>query len=149
MNDVRMESKAAIPNLINICVDRSVQGEIGGRIYHYYRREPWKFENVVQLLRYMEEFYDGIRFPEAAVMLRNFSETEKEDREKTWQILSTKEEVLNHQGKCATFYTYVQYRQNATWQGRLVWKEAEKEVEFRSALELIILVDNALNEDRK
>ena len=32
MNDVRMESKAAIPNLINICVDRSVQGEIGGRI---------------------------------------------------------------------------------------------------------------------
>ena len=24
-----MESKAAIPNLINICVDRSVQGEIG------------------------------------------------------------------------------------------------------------------------
>ena len=103
----------------------------------------------MQLLRYMEEFYDGIRFPEAAVMLRNFSETEKEGREKTWQILSTKEEVLNHQGKCATFYTYVQYRQNATWQGRLVWKEAEKEVEFRSALELIILVDNALNEDCK
>ena len=71
-------------NLINICVDRSVQGEIGGRIYHYYQREPWKIENVVQLLRYMEEFYDGIRFPEAAVMLRNFSETEKEGREKTW-----------------------------------------------------------------
>lgn len=80
-------------------------------------------------------------------MLRNFSDTGKAERKKKWQILLSKEEVLKQRGKCATFYTYVQYRQNATWQGHLIWKEAEKEVEFRSALELIILVDNALNEE--
>ena len=79
-------------------------------------------------------------------MLRNFSETEKEGREKTWQILSTKEEVLNHQGKCATFYTYVQYRQNATWQGTISWVDKNEKQQFRSALELIKLIESALDE---
>ena len=54
--------------------------------------------------------------------------------------------MMEHRGQCATFYVYVQYRQNASWQGTLVWKEKEREVEFRSALEMIMLVDNALGE---
>ena len=52
--------------------------------------------------------------------------------------------MLEQRGQCATFFVCVRYRQNATWQGTLVWKEKEREVEFRSALELIVLVDNAL-----
>ena len=78
MGGVRIQSGASIPNLINLCVDRSVEGEISGRIYHCYTEEPWRFENVVQLLRYLERFYDGIRFPEASVMLRNFAGKERQ-----------------------------------------------------------------------
>ncbi len=145
MGGVRIKSGAAIPNLINLCVDRSVQGEIGGRIYHGYGKEPWKFDNVVQLLRYLEQFYNGIRFPEASVMLRNFSVAEHIKETKEWKAVEDREEMLSQRGSCATFLVYVQYRQNATWQGRLLWREKDREVEFRSALELIMLVDNALD----
>lgn len=141
-----MKKGASIPNLINICVDRSTQGEIGGRIYHFYDKRPQNFDNVVQLLRQMENFYNALHFPEASVRLRKFVRTEHAGDEKKLQEELGREEVLARRGQCATFYVYVQYRQNATWQGTLIWKEREQEEEFRSALELIILLDNALSE---
>lgn len=38
-------------NLINICVEKSINGEIGGEFYCCYFDEPQKFDNIVQLLR--------------------------------------------------------------------------------------------------
>ena len=52
----------AAPNLITVCVDESQASEISGRLYHGYSQEPQSFENVVQLIRYMADFYDSIRF---------------------------------------------------------------------------------------
>ena len=78
--------------------------------------------------------------------LRKFVRTKHAGDEKKLQEELGREEVLARRGQCATFYVYVQYRQNATWQGTLIWKEREQEEEFRSALELIILLDNALSE---
>lgn len=43
-----------------------------------------------------------------------------------------------------TFIIRVQYRQNASWQGSVQWVEGGKEQHFRSALELIKLMDEAL-----
>ena len=97
----------AAPNLITVCVDESQASEISGRLYHGYSQEPQSFENVVQLIRYMADFYDSIRFPES-------------------------------------FHIFVKYRQNATWQGILAWKEGHQEMEFCSVLELIIEMDAIL-----
>ena len=58
----------AAPNLITVCVDESQASEISGRLYHGYSQEPQSFENVVQLIRYMADFYDSIRFPESSVV---------------------------------------------------------------------------------
>lgn len=63
----------AAPNLITVCVDESQASEISGRLYHGYSQEPQSFENVVQLIRYMADFYDSIRFPESSVVLREFT----------------------------------------------------------------------------
>lgn len=43
-----------------------------------------------------------------------------------------------------TFVIRVQYRQNATWQGQVTWAEGQETRSFRSALELLKLIDNAL-----
>ena len=110
MGGIRMQSGMAIPNLINLCVDRSVHGEISGRIYHYYREEPWKFENVVQLLRYLEKFYDGIRFPEASVMLRNFADADQTGEKTEWKLIGDKKKMLEQRGQCATFFVFFRYR---------------------------------------
>ncbi|MCI8515328.1 MAG: hypothetical protein HFG75_00350 [Hungatella sp.] len=55
--------------------------------------------------------------------------------------------MLNESGKKATFVVNVQYRQNATWQGKVLWAEAGRSCNFRSALELLKLIDGALDEE--
>ena len=49
-------------------------------------------------------------------------------------------------GESATFIVKVQYRQNSTWQGTVIWTEKNKKQAFRSALELLKLIDGALDE---
>jgi hypothetical protein len=44
----------------------------------------------------------------------------------------------------ATFFVRIIFRQNASWQGSVLWLEGQREQRFRSALELIFLLDNAL-----
>lgn len=43
-----------------------------------------------------------------------------------------------------TFIINVKCRQNHTWQGTVKWIEGQKEIPFRSALELIKLIDSAM-----
>lgn len=144
MENMRMGAGIAAPNLVNICVDESVEGGLAGRIYHSYAKEPGRFNNIVQLLRFMETFYNQISFPQAAVSLRKFVKNNWETPQKPTEEKMARDMVLEQRGACATFLVYVQYRQNATWQGRLTWMEREKSLEFRSALEMIMLIDNAL-----
>lgn len=43
-----------------------------------------------------------------------------------------------------TFIVQVIYQQNDTWQGTVKWIERRKEQNFRSALELIRMIDDAV-----
>jgi hypothetical protein len=52
----------------------------------------------------------------------------------------------NKQGRLATFIVHIQYRQNATWQGRIVWTEENQASHFRSALEMLKLIDSAVEQ---
>ena len=57
-----------------------------------------------------------------------------------------KEMILDKSGEKGTFIIQVQYRQNSTWQGKVVWVEQNRTQHFRSTLELIKLIDGALSE---
>ena len=122
----------AAPNLITVCVDESQASEISGRLYHGYSQEPQSFENVVQLIRYMADFYDSIRFPESSVVLREFS-PEKRAMEKLQEKSMEYQQLMEQNGICATFHIFV-----------LAWKEGHQEMEFCSVLELIIEMDAIL-----
>lgn len=64
-------------------------------------------------------------------------------KQKEEKAVVTKEETMNkHQGEKATFVVRIQYRQNASWQGQVTWAEKNKTVPFRSALELLKLIDS-------
>jgi hypothetical protein len=43
-----------------------------------------------------------------------------------------------------TFLIDIYNRQNATWQGTVTWINRDEKQHFRSALELIKMIDNAL-----
>ena len=47
--------------------------------------------------------------------------------------------------KC-TFEIEVKFMQNATWQGQIYWAERNQRQNFRSVLEMIKLMDGALEE---
>lgn len=44
-----------------------------------------------------------------------------------------------------TFIVNIKNNQNHTWQGTVRWVEAQREIPFRSALELIKLIDSAMD----
>ena len=45
-----------------------------------------------------------------------------------------------------TFEISVKFMQNSTWQGQIHWVEKDQKQNFRSALEMIKLMDEALTE---
>lgn len=45
-----------------------------------------------------------------------------------------------------TFVVKILNRQNSTWQGNITWVEGQKSRNFRSALEMLKLMDGALDD---
>ena len=135
------------PNLVNICVDKSIHNEFSGRLYHCYDHEPWIFTSMVQLLKEMEYFYDTISFPQASTLSRNFKKVEFGKREML-QKVEELEHILVPRREAGTFLAAVRYRQNSTWQGQIFWMEQQKEWQFVSTLEFIKIIDGAFIEGR-
>lgn len=51
--------------------------------------------------------------------------------------------------KKATFIVKVLFDKNSTWQGNICWKESCDQISFRSFLEMLILMDSALDNDNE
>lgn len=141
-------------NMINLCVDTFEEGRQCGRLYHMYTKEPVSFSSLFQALGRMDELYDELQFPQAATKLRSFLTVRGEVRgagDQRKEMKETEEfgKVIEHRGKRATFLIRVQYRQHSSWQGEVVWVDQQKKEYFRSALELVRLLDSALREEEK
>ena len=140
----------AAPNLICICIDECADGDYSGRIYHKYSREEIPFQKSGSMIAILDRFFDQINYPQASTRYRSFKKLKKGEnpnpvkKQPAPKPAVTAQEVLDHQGKEATFILHVQYRQNSTWQGNLVWAEEEMEENFCSVLELLKLLDSAL-----
>ena len=57
----------------------------------------------------------------------------------------TDDELLEKHGDMGTFVIRVQHRQHSSWQGRVTYLDEDKTVYFRSALELIKIIDGTLD----
>ncbi len=130
------------PNLLNICVDRTDNGEISGRVYHCYKKEAVSFANVVELIKIAEHLFENIGYPQASTKSRSFEDEERETALETrLEKVAESEDLLQYRGEKGTFITYVQYRQQSTWQGEVSWIEEEQSYRFQNTLELIKLID--------
>jgi len=59
------------------------------------------------------------------------------------------EEEREKTNSVGTFEISVKFMQNATWQGQIHWIERNQKQHFRSALEMIKLMDEALAESQQ
>ena len=139
-------------NLVCVCIDSVYERHAGGRIQTLYSYEPLPFVDIGDLILGLDAFYDIINFPQASVKLRSFRQ-KRTVLTNPWTEVSDMSEIKDidlsqHRGQIATFLVQVQYRQNATWQGNLLWVEKNEKRNFRSALELIKLMDETLNESQ-
>ena len=136
---------AAAPNLCCVCIDCAEAGECRGRLFHYYAAEAQIFRSRYELIMKVDALCDLLGYPQAAEQPRRFGRQKHSmGAKKEVKRLMSKDDLAGQKGLMATFVVHVMHRQNATWQGTVVWAEKNKKASFRSALELIKLMDSAV-----
>ena len=133
--------------------DKTERDVFKGRIYHPSSGRQDTFTRVYELLMKLEDIFDTSGFPQPTHILRTFRNPRRADLRKTTKeeeygtegLTEMEKEILSNEnaGK-ATFIIKVLFRQNATWQGKIQWAEKNKTQNFRSDLEMLKLMDDAL-----
>ena len=141
-----MTIEKSLPNMVMGCVDGVENGDIYGRYFHRYKKEETFFLNSAMLFSEVEQFYDIIGYPQAAMRTRNFIEREREKvpAKEHMTVIYDSQTLMQFRGKLATFLVGVTSRQNASWQGDVVWMEQQIRKHFCSDMELVVFVDDAV-----
>ena len=132
--------------MVMVCVDGVENGDIYGRYFHRYKKEETFFPDSATLVIEMERFYDAIGYPQAATKTRKFMEREREKvpAKEHMTVIYDSQTLMQFRGKLATFLVGVTSRQNASWQGDVVWMEQQIRKHFCSDMELVVFVDDAV-----
>ena len=96
------------------------------------------------MLLKMDDYFDEINFPMKDMEHRRFSGSRQKSQREEKFDKTYDPSVPGHRGEKATFIIQVLYRQNCSWQGKIVWADQNKAQYFRSELEMIRLIDSAL-----
>ncbi len=134
---------------VRVCVDERENEYFFGQVYHQELKEPETFYDINEMVLKIDEVFDLVKYPEASTKHRTFGRPQGRKIQISDEAEQEMEDNIQEKeraGKKATFIVKVQYRQNATWQGQVVWVEKNQTKQFRSALELIKLIDNATEE---
>lgn len=123
-------------NTTIVCIESYENGVPIGRYYNPYLPGGQAFQSMTQFLLEMEKTLDIMVFPKAFTVTRTFAPVPEYEGGPSVPEYNP--------GKLATFALRILFRQNASWQGSVTWLEGRQEQSFRSVLELIFLLDNAL-----
>ncbi len=143
---------AGNPSIL-ICVDEYAEGDIKGRIYEASVDGHCKFTGALSLVKTLEAILNSGDYPRSTMKVRSFGKEQQAGKATngTGAKTARPESVWTHaDGRCATFSMSIMFRQNASWQGTLRWVEHDRAEDFRSVLELLMLLDSALssNDDK-
>ena len=141
-----MTIEKSFPNMVMVCVDGVENGDIYGRYFHRYKKEETFFPDSATLIIEMERFYDAIGYPRAAIKTRKFIERKggRIPAKEHMAVISDSQTLMQFRGKLATFLVGVTSRQNASWQGQVVWMEQQIRKHFCSDMDLMVFVDEAV-----
>lgn len=140
-----------LPNYL-ICIDKYNEGRIEGRIYSGYKRfNDIKFRDVYEVILKIDTIMDVIKCPRSSVNKRNLMNKKKailldESEIKEAKRKMRRFDTASETGEKATFILQIKFRQNASWQGTIQWVEKKRTLNFRSALELIKIIDSVCEE---
>ena len=121
-----------------ICVDSYQDNVLRGWFQNFYFEEPQLFNSLSDFIIKMESILDVMSLHKSYYDLNRF-------RDSRPTVFDDTSSLLSHGAK-ATFYLTVRFRQNVSWQGTINWLEGKSKQNFRSVLELIVLMDGSLRE---
>lgn len=138
---------------ITVCLDSAEGGITRGRFYSAYFSEPFEFTGMADMLMRINMVFDELEFPRMTCELRNLlpnsDRKEWESTQKPREQYHSEQALGGFKGEYATFFIQVLFRQNATWQGEFCWIEGHCSGRFRSVLELMGLMSEAIEERGK
>ena len=107
-----------------LCIDTVENDVSGGRFYYGDLTSEYDIRDMEQFFLAVDRILDG-GFPGLPARQR--------ENEAVW-----------YAGKIATFKVQILYRRNGGWQGSVMWLETRHEEQFRSELELMSIIHQAL-----
>lgn len=144
MSDKKMVTSMA--SKVLVCVTAYSDGEIKGTIYNDYYEKKISFLSTTEFINSLESLYNSLSFPQKFMETRSFGVNKLVKRAKKKKETDiVHEEVAGKEG-IANFSIHVKFRMNADWQGEICWIEKGIRQNFNSTLEMIKLMDSALNQ---
>lgn len=129
-----------------VCIDNYRDSILEGTVRSTVFENPIEFKGFVKLFKILDDMLDMLAFPQKSLDYRLFSRYREDDLPaiRRPEVFTDETAFTAEHGKKASFIIQIQFRQNATWQGSIRWIEEKKSQNFRSSLELIKLMDDAL-----
>ena len=141
----QMPVYTGISNSLILCVDKKEWQGISGRIYHAYSKEAIPIGSFEKVINVAEELFNNLGYPQMVTNDRDFSGRSYSYRKKEEMVrVMDDKTLLEQRGDLGTFTIRVQHRQHSSWQGKVTWLEKDETVYFRSALELIKMIDSVI-----
>lgn len=123
-----------------LCIDSYENENPEGRLFHpSLENGAFHFRSLIQLVLKIEQLLDDMKFPQSFTAKRSFAPMHAHAKD---EMSEDSADV----GARGTFILRLIFRQHTTWQGTVTWLEGQGEQNFRSVLELIILMNSALSE---
>jgi len=134
-----------------VCVTSRSNTSFQGTIEHSQSRETQQFRSFAEMLMLIESRRIVLKLPSPDLTLRSWKETEelklsgKEENSMGKEDLSDFQKAFQKSGG-QEFFIHIMFRQHVSWQGEISWLNSEKSLYFRSMLEMIMLLQEALDE---
>ena len=122
-----------------VSIDSYENSILTGRIYNPYLGAVVPFRSTMEFIKETEALLQELQFPQSFSENREFCSCQELDQKSKTPAAPTAQK-----GQLATFSLRIMFRQNSSWQGSLSWVEEKLEQSFRSVLELLMLIDNAI-----
>ena len=123
-----------------ISIDSYDNRILTGRIFNPFLEADIPFRSTMEFIKEMNALLQELQFPQSFFENREFQPAQEQKTKAPAQAAPTAKK-----GRLATFSLRIMFRQNSSWQGSLTWVEGKLEESFRSALELLLLIDSAID----
>lgn len=123
-----------------LCIDSFEKEEPEGRLYSGINQSACEFNSVMPLLHAIEDQLNKDSSMPRFEENRSLCSCQEIPYEVNWRNLRC------IPGRMANFMLEINFRQNTTWQGEITWIEKKRSVCFRSALEMLFILTDALKD---